>query len=559
MLVPLALHDSGVDTIAICSSFVFSLPNAASSPSTSELVDSIKAAADRVVRRWPLLAGIPVKDKKVRLRSLPFSTRLCSLSPREQRGVWSVDVPDDIEATTRQRALFTFSTTSLPDKAYHEAAGYSSPEIPFSASPSRELPFPAVPLFFPSSACNTTADHAKRQKPLLHVHVTVLSDSICLGIGLPHLFDGTGMGLVVKAIDAELHGREWDVPPSTWAVNPFVETLDRLAKDEKVEAEGKASDLPGFHGWVPGGFSAILRLLTGFLVERLWWRNELRWALLKKDDVAWLVKGVKEDVKRETGGEEYVSTSDILWSWIVKVRTIFSPFHSLPFRLIQIPSAVRAFCRVFVSRRRHRRPRRQHSLSSLRLRLSLQSLFRLPLLPLLPLPLQCRHAVRALYPSSPLLRPLFHTSFHPRPLLPPRSNRPSCFRRPPSRLEKPLHPLRPLPRLSPSAFFPPVALSEATRHPPPHLGSNDPRPCEPYVARRRWCRPPSRRLLPDGTFAAVSRSHGDAAEDIGGGLHAILDNASVEVEKFAGGGRQAGGAVERRNRPCRGRYRASCY
>lgn len=208
----------------------------------------------------------------IRNRSLNF----VSLDALDLQGTWAINVPNDLGTTSRTRALFTFTVdTSLSSKPYHLAANVPL-QTPFSASSTRELPFPPVSLFFPSSACQTTSQHAKRQKPLLHLHVTVLADSICTGVIVPHLFDGTGLGLVVRALDAELHGREWDVPP-IFEVNPLVAALDALGEDKDVEKEARAvKEKPGFHGCVQFGLAAIARLLMAVLWEKVWWKTELR-------------------------------------------------------------------------------------------------------------------------------------------------------------------------------------------------------------------------------------------------------------------------------------------
>ncbi|GAA5837889.1 hypothetical protein JCM11251_004690 [Rhodosporidiobolus azoricus] len=291
MLVPLTSLDTPTAAVAVTRCWVYGLSASLSSDQAAGYEGRLKAAAERMARKWTLLAGVPP-------------------------GRWAINVPDDLEETSKSRSLVGFSSTTH-DKPYHLAAGLPAPLAPLKEIPSTFSLEPKMPFFVPASVPSSFADHAKRQIPLLHVHLTFFTDAIALGVTLPHgAFDGTGYGLVLKALNAELHGEDWIVPP-LFIENPLDRALDALVKDEEIEAQ--ANDLPpSLDGWGSPSFGGIVRLLSSMLSELYWWKAESRWLFLRQAVIDHLVEKVKGEVKEKTGGKEYVSTGDIITAWFLK-------------------------------------------------------------------------------------------------------------------------------------------------------------------------------------------------------------------------------------------------
>lgn len=230
----------------------------------------------------------------------------------------------------------------------------------FNGLASAPLERPKRSLFRPMGVPKSLAGHAKTNWPFLHVHATVLVDAITVGVNLPHgIVDGTGMGIVLKGLTAELHGNEWDVPPSFEGVNPWQQALDRLVDEDGAEASGPCTPsgdsefkldlsekglagssasskdaaaraaLPATGMWRSFSTWPAARLLSSVFVENVFRRSHRGWILLNHAAVDALVRKVKAEIKLETGGAEFVSSGDILFAWAFKVR---SRSPSLPLR-----------------------------------------------------------------------------------------------------------------------------------------------------------------------------------------------------------------------------------
>ncbi|GAA5893381.1 hypothetical protein JCM6882_008018 [Rhodosporidiobolus microsporus] len=295
MLVRLTALDLLLNPMGLCSAFTLALPPDWRAEDTAMFHDKLKSAADRVVRKWPLLTGIP---------------------KRQSRKEWAIDVPDDVDAVSKTRALFTFTASSL-DVPYHESLKLPEPLPLLSSSRSGYLPQPTIEHFCPPSVPRDLAAREKRQLPLLHLHLTSFTDAFAVGINLPHgAFDGTGMGLVIRALDAELHGREWEAPLSL-ENNPLEEALGRLVLDENFKAEGELpSPLKGYTD--SASPVALMRVASSALWEAAYFKSTERRVFLRQALVDVIVRKVKADVLEQTGGKEYVSSADALTAWLLK-------------------------------------------------------------------------------------------------------------------------------------------------------------------------------------------------------------------------------------------------
>ncbi|GAA5893326.1 hypothetical protein JCM6882_008005 [Rhodosporidiobolus microsporus] len=277
MLVPLLTIDTPVAAVAVTRCWAYELVSILTLRDAAAYEGRVKAAAERV----------------------------------------AIDDPDDLDDTSKARSLVGFRGATH-FKPYHVAAGLPSSLSPLATSASEFSLEPKLPLFCPSSVPSTLSEHTKRQLPLLHVHVAFFTDAISVGVTLPHgVFDGTGYGMVLRALNEELHGRsDWEVPP-LFTENPLGKALEELAKDKTVEVEPE--DLPpALSGWGSPSLGGVVRLLSSMVAEIFWWRAESRWLFLRQAVVDHLAEKVKADVKQETGGKEYVSTGDILTAWFLQ-------------------------------------------------------------------------------------------------------------------------------------------------------------------------------------------------------------------------------------------------
>ena len=59
---------------------------------------------------------------------------------------------------------------------------------------------------------------------------------------MPHaLFDAVGLGQVLRAIDAEMHGKEWEVPLMYLGENPVAKAVRDMEESEAMYEEEPAS------------------------------------------------------------------------------------------------------------------------------------------------------------------------------------------------------------------------------------------------------------------------------------------------------------------------------
>ncbi|GAA5857782.1 hypothetical protein JCM8547_005980 [Rhodosporidiobolus lusitaniae] len=303
MLFPLSKLDNGTDRIATVSCFLFALAPSLDQKGRDALVDRIKEAAQRVVKKWRLLQGTPEWTKD---------------------GVWAIRVPDEDDEQHLKSSPLGFSTATH-DQPYHLAAGLPAPLSPLSSAPSAVLSDIDLPLYRPSSLPCPLSGHVKHAFPLVHIHLSLFPDAIVVGISVPHaVLDGTGLGLLTRALTAELHSKEWEAPPLPEdGTNPLTCGLDRLEADEAVSAEAKEHPPPSLAaGAAPMSFLLVLVLALASFCEVYCWKSREGRVFLRDEDVGRLVKETKEEVKKETEGREYVSTGDVISAFLLKA------FHS---------------------------------------------------------------------------------------------------------------------------------------------------------------------------------------------------------------------------------------
>ncbi|GAA5857799.1 hypothetical protein JCM8547_005985 [Rhodosporidiobolus lusitaniae] len=300
MLVPLTELDAGMTTMALCPCFVFALPPGTDEDARTALVERVRGAAQRVVDKWKHLQGTPEWTKD---------------------GVWANRIPEDDEQHLK-RSTVGFSTATY-EQPYHLAAKFPAPLPPLSSSPSGVSPLLNRSFFRPSYVPQQFSAHAKHKHPLVHLHVSLFADALAVGVSVPHaLLDGHGIGILLRALTAELHGEEWVVPPlpaEGGAKNPLSAAFDRLKADETIAVEAKETLTPSRDAsWTPVSVLALLVFLVSILMEKAWGKDRARRVFIRQDLVDSLVERVKEEVKVETEGREYVSAGDVLTAWLLK-------------------------------------------------------------------------------------------------------------------------------------------------------------------------------------------------------------------------------------------------
>ncbi|GAA6018514.1 hypothetical protein JCM10207_007202 [Rhodosporidiobolus poonsookiae] len=289
--VPLTTLDGNLDQVALTLAFVFRL---SANEDGNAVVEQVKASSERVVRKWPVLAGTP---------------RL------GENGRWTIEVPDDLDSL--DRPLVYFTTTDKSDTPYHHAAGLDAPQPDLADAPSGGLPGAVATLFRHPSAVRSLGDFVKQNRSVVQIHTTLLADSLAIGVSVAHgICDGKGMGLVLKAITAELHNQPWDVPPIYDGTNPFAERLQQLVDDQRIKAEDPTPAV--YRGLAPISVGGGARFASATLVETTYWKGQWSSLFFKQDALDYLVQKTKEEVRLKTGGKEYVSAGDILIAWLMK-------------------------------------------------------------------------------------------------------------------------------------------------------------------------------------------------------------------------------------------------
>ncbi|KAF6745628.1 hypothetical protein DFP72DRAFT_1091289 [Ephemerocybe angulata] len=180
-------------------------------------VEKIQQALDRVVKKWPMLAGRVEKTSRNRFRiRIPLG-----------------DLPAGYEAYT-----FTSEDSELPLSHYTPlpipSFSRTLPDALFISPATRKLALSSMGL----------STYAAKSLPLTHWHVTRFpkkgEESSCIGMTYSHgVFDGLGSTFIVRALEVELAGREWDVPGPAMPMEPRVyeNELEVLLRNEVSEAE----------------------------------------------------------------------------------------------------------------------------------------------------------------------------------------------------------------------------------------------------------------------------------------------------------------------------------
>jgi hypothetical protein len=127
-----------------------------------------------------------------------------------------------------------------------------------------------------------------------------------------------GISYVVHALEAEIHGREWDAPSSLHEglnVNVLQESLDVALRQSS--SQGKAIGI--YRGVTAATTWTVLVFLLWHLWQQWWHRAEGRVIMLPTRAYTSLVKRTRNDLEAEGMSDVRVSTGDILAAWFFKV------------------------------------------------------------------------------------------------------------------------------------------------------------------------------------------------------------------------------------------------
>lgn len=243
VLLPLSDRDAAIGGVGLTVAFVLN-----TKPGELD-VDHLRSAIERVVDKWRLLSGRVVYRKEVRslfpsppsssllLRFSPSLSLLLTASFRLQLGAYGVLAP--LGPLPPSYKPFDFSLVSTPDKQSSFA------HLPSLTPASGHLiPLPSISLIKSSTVPSSAAEYAKTQHPITAWQVSVFSNATIVSLSTPHaVFDAHGLGIVLKALEAELHGRSWEVPPLN-AENQLEKRLKEVSALEFSEQERKETPPP---------------------------------------------------------------------------------------------------------------------------------------------------------------------------------------------------------------------------------------------------------------------------------------------------------------------------
>ncbi|KAG6829923.1 hypothetical protein H0H92_002946 [Tricholoma furcatifolium] len=258
----------------------------------------VQVAAQRMVNKWRLLAG-----------QLEWSEKLSG---------WCIRVP--LRGDASHRLKFTTEKLSIP---------LDSPLPSLDADSVDILPQPSVKFFRHPSTPSSLSAYSLSMAPIVSIHITELANCSCVGITVPHgVFDAFGLGQVVYALNAELHGLPWIIP-EFFEVNILQEELDKLATAPHMYMKDPIAMADVRREFVGTSMKSVLAFGARLGYEHIWKKMETRSVYLGERIVHEVLQKVKNEAKES--GAEWVSTGDVLVAWLLKAvfsrRRDDSPVH----------------------------------------------------------------------------------------------------------------------------------------------------------------------------------------------------------------------------------------
>ncbi|KAJ3506503.1 hypothetical protein NLJ89_g6830 [Agrocybe chaxingu] len=192
-----------------------------------------------------------------------------------------------------------------------------------------QLPLPAISdvlpqeLFIDPPVPKTTRTWVEKKLPLTYWHVTHFTQPgmqyTCIGVSFSHaLFDGTGIANLVHALEAEMLGKPWAVPPAMHAgqnENHLQVFLNRTKKDI---AKGGKQVPENYNGVSVVGMSFVVTFFFWHVWQQVWYNMQKKLVVLPVRAYEKLVLDVREALLLEGKKEFRVSTGDVLAAWLFK-------------------------------------------------------------------------------------------------------------------------------------------------------------------------------------------------------------------------------------------------
>ncbi|KAJ4474330.1 hypothetical protein J3R30DRAFT_3659011 [Lentinula aciculospora] len=278
IIVPLSgIDQNGVHTSSITFGYVVARVD----------VEALEVAAKRAAEEWRLLAG-----------RVEWNTAQKSFQVR-------VPVSGSLPSNY---ALVKFTTSKFPSTKI--------PITPFDNDSATFLEKPPVKFFRHASTLNSLADFASKKAPIVSLHVSLMANCACVGMTLPHgIFDATGMGQVVKALNSCLNGLPWS-PPKISSSNILAAELKRLRDSESVGDPHPPGLVNLQRDFTSVNVKNVLTLGASCASEFLWHRVKPAAIYLGANVVEEMVANVKKQAADE--GKGWVSTGDVLVAFLLK-------------------------------------------------------------------------------------------------------------------------------------------------------------------------------------------------------------------------------------------------
>jgi len=185
------------------------------------------------------------------------------------------------------------------------------------------LPEPSVTLFCDPATPRSLAAFHEANEALISIRLSTYSDCVSVGVTAPHgVFDGKGICLVLKAIQAELHGEEWVAPP-LFTENQCVKGVEELLDATRHDPAASIAA-----GLAKGGMLSHVRsithifdlakfLFTKLFIDPLLHSGTRKSAFVARELLEPLVAQAKAEVAAQGKGE-YVSTQDVVTAWFLR-------------------------------------------------------------------------------------------------------------------------------------------------------------------------------------------------------------------------------------------------
>jgi hypothetical protein len=135
-----------------------------------------------------------------------------------------------------------------------------------------------------------------------------------------------GISYVVHALEAEMLGRDWEVPPSPHEglnVNVLQESLDVVLNQSSSPGEDRGIDSRvTYRGITAATTWTVVVFFLWHLWQQWWHRAEGRVIILPTKAYSGLVDRTRNDLEAEGISDVRLSTGDVLAAWFFKVRFV---------------------------------------------------------------------------------------------------------------------------------------------------------------------------------------------------------------------------------------------